>query len=93
VAAVVGKEMKLSEITEKEVRKAIAPLLRQGWRLLHEGHKARLQCPCNARCTTIPVGGSTRDEGNTAKRIKRESSRCPLPKDSPRRSLTGMDRD
>ncbi|MFF7457370.1 hypothetical protein [Kitasatospora sp. NPDC008115] len=89
----VGKELGLRDIQSKEIRDAIAPLIADGWRIFKEGHKARLRCPCDNRCTTLPIPGTPRDAGNAAKRIKREASRCPLPADSPQRNLTGMNRD
>lgn len=85
----VGKELSLSELP-KELREVIAPLIKKGWLLLKEGHKGRLVCPCG--CSAFDVPGTPRNAGNRAKRIKRESSRCPLPPDDPRRTLRGMDR-
>jgi len=75
---VVGKEVSVAGIA-KEMREVIEPLLRQGWTLRQGGHKARLHCPCENHCTTLPVPGTPRSPGNAAKRIGREAARCPLP--------------
>ena len=83
----VGKTLKTSEL-KKEVREAVEALIARGWTARKEGHKARLYCPCELGCTTIPVPGSPANAGNAAKRIVSAAGRCPLPEDSPQRSLT-----
>lgn len=90
----VGKPLDASSIQSKDVRKVVEELLKEGgWTLRKEGHGARLHCPCESACTTIPVPGTPRNEGNLARRIARTARRCPLPPDAPNRSLTGRPRE
>ncbi|MGW2541405.1 hypothetical protein ACWC5I_11145 [Kitasatospora sp. NPDC001574] len=67
-------------------------LVADGWTLRHESHWGKLYCPCENRCTTIPVAGTPQNPSREAKRIRAAAARCPKPADSPQRSLTGMDR-
>lgn len=89
----VGKPLTAASIQYKDVRKVVEKLLAEGWTLRKEGHGARLYCPCEGGCTTIPVAGTPRNEGNLAKRITKMAQRCPLPPDGPNRSLTGLSRE
>lgn len=82
----VGKKLKTSEL-KKEVREVVEALVARGWDARKEGHKARLYCPCDSGCTTIPVPGSPANAGNAARRIRAAAGRCPKPEDSPQRSL------
>lgn len=81
-----------SEHTDKDVRKALRRWVDQGWALRHEGHGFRLYCPCENKCTTIPVPSTPRNSGNAARRLTSAAQQCPKDADDPRRSLTGMDR-
>jgi hypothetical protein len=89
----VGKLLAASSIQYKDVRRAVEGLLKAGWTLRKEGHGARLYCPCDTACTTIPVAGTPKNEGNLVRRINRTAQRCPLPPDDPTRSLTGRPRE
>lgn len=89
----VGRELKPSYHTKKDVRKVLAKWIAKGWRLRDDGHGCKLYCPCENKCTTIPVGSTPRNPSQAAKRIDYMAARCPKPADSPQRSLTGIDRD
>lgn len=85
------RERKPSEHTKKDVRKALEALVVQGWKIYEDGHWGTHYCPCEARCTTIPVGGTPGNPTREAKRIRHAAGRCPKPEDSPQRSLAGRD--
>lgn len=86
----VGKELTAKDIKDKDIRKAVEPLLKKGWTLHKEGHGTRLYCPCSGGgCTTIPIGSTPRSPTTKARQITNAAGRCPKPKDSPQRSLTG----
>ncbi|CAL9294460.1 hypothetical protein SUDANB25_02344 [Streptomyces sp. SudanB25_2051] len=89
----VGSELNPSDHPKKEVRRALERWTGEGWTLRKEAHWGRLYCPCEARCTTIPISGSPQNEGAHARRINRMASRCPLPPDAVNRSLAGRPRD
>jgi hypothetical protein len=85
-----GAELDPSDHPDHEIRKLLKRLVQQRWTLRKEGHWGRLYCPCDdGGCTTIPVGGSPKNPGNTAKHIARLAKRCPLKPADPRRSLAG----
>lgn len=90
---VVGRELNPSDHTRKEVRRVLEKWVGRGWKIHKDGHWGKLYCPCEGRCTTIPVSGSPQNEGSHARRIDRLAARCPLPPDSAGRSLTGMPRE
>ncbi|GAB3471956.1 hypothetical protein GCM10027519_47630 [Kineococcus endophyticus] len=49
-----------------------------GWRIRKQGHKVRIYCPCgDADGRGAPVGGTVRDAGNVARRIRRLAEHCP----------------
>lgn len=89
----VGREMKPSDHTKKDVRKVLEKLVALGWKIYGDGHWGKLYCPCENGCTTIPVDCTPKSPTQHAKRLGYAAARCPKPVDSPQRSLTGMDRD
>lgn len=88
----VGREVLPSEHPKKEVRQVLEKWADQGWKIHKDGHLGKLYCPCEARCTTIPVSGTPQNASSHARRIDRLAARCPLPDDSPLRTLTGKPR-
>jgi hypothetical protein len=89
----VGRELKPSEHTKKDVRRVLEKWVARGWTLRKDGHWGKLYCPCKAKCTAIPISGSPENQGSHARRVDRLASRCPLPPEAPHRSLTGRPRD
>lgn len=89
----VGRELGPSDHSKKDIRKVLEQLVGAGWTLRAAAHWGTLYCPCENRCTTIPVYSTPRSATQDAKRIRYAAGRCPKPADSPQRSLTGMDRD
>lgn len=89
----VGPPLRAGDHSKKEIRTALEKLEAEGWRIHKDGHWGKVYCPCDSHCTTIPVSSTPRNAGNEAKRIARLAARCPLPEDSPQRSLTGKERD
>ena len=80
-----GRLLDPSAHPKKEVREVLARLAEDGWTIREAGHWGRLYCPCQPPCTVITVAGTPQNPGNAARRLTRESSRCPLPEDDPRR--------
>lgn len=89
----VGAPLRAGDHSKKEVRKVLEELTADGWTIHADGHWGKLYCPCGTRCTTIPVSSTPKNASGHARRITRLAARCPLPEESPQRSLTGMQRD
>ena len=89
----VGRELSPSDHPKKDIRKILEKLVDQGWTIRAAAHWGDLYCPCENRCTKVPVSSTPRNATQDAKRIRYAAGRCPKPADSPQRSLAGMDRD
>ena len=85
-ACVVGPLVSVGTLPCKEIREVVERLVKAGWELRAEGHKATSYCPCEGQCPTIPVPGTPRNAGSAARRIERRAKLCPLPPDDPRRT-------
>ncbi|PWG11246.1 hypothetical protein DF268_22950 [Streptomyces sp. V2] len=85
----VGPLVSVKTLSCKELREVADRLVKAGWELRAEGHKATLYCPCEGQCTTIPVPCTPGNPGNAARRIARRAKLCPLPAGDPRRSRRG----
>jgi hypothetical protein len=88
----VGRELNPSNHPKKDIRKVLEKLVAERWTIHADGHWGKLYCPCENRCTTIPVPSTPKNPSRDAKRIRYAAGRCPKPADSPQRSLTGRDR-
>ncbi|KOG65917.1 hypothetical protein ACH4GK_12400 [Streptomyces rimosus] len=88
----VGSEIRPCDHPKKDVRRVLEKWTARGWVLRKDGHWGRLYCPCEGRCTVIPVAGTPRSPTAHARVIDRLAARCPLPGEAPNRSLTGMPR-
>ena len=82
-----GRALRGSDHPKDPIRKVLTKLEAEGWTICAEGHWGRLYCPCEPRCTKIPIAGTPKDAERLARRIQRLASRCPLPEGDPRRSL------
>jgi len=59
-----------------DLAKAVLDVFEQGWRIVKEGKHYRAFCPCeNGADFTIP--GTPRSDGNAAKRVRANASKCP----------------
>lgn len=71
-----------------EVNSAIKSLVGDGWRLIEQGHRFYLLCPCGDLRGRVRVDGTPRNPGNHARRMLREATHCPdrhdLDGDAPR---------
>ncbi|MBT2395052.1 hypothetical protein [Streptomyces sp. ISL-100] len=84
----VGREVSPADHQDKEIREVLKRLVAAGWALRKEGHWGRLYCSCpGGGCLTIPVPGTAKNPGRTARNIARRAKLCPLPEDDPRRSF------
>jgi hypothetical protein len=67
----------------KEVREALEEILKSGsWRLIKGSHWGRLRCA--EGCCDIHVDGTPEVAAHHAAWLKRETRKCPKPKDHPR---------
>lgn len=86
----VGRELSPADHQDKEIREVLKRLVADGWTLRKEGHWGRLYCVCaEGRCLAIPVPGTARDPGRTARNLARRAKLCPLPEGDPRRAPGG----
>lgn len=59
----------------KDVEKVLRALKKLGWTIVYpSGHWGRIECPAGCQ---LAVGGTPRDCGNLAKRVRRYAQKCP----------------
>lgn len=87
-----GKAVDPSEHSNKDIRKELDYWVSMGWIFRKEGHGFRLYCPCEGKCTTIPVGGTVPRPERRVRGIRTAAQLCPKDPEDPRRSLTGLGR-
>ncbi|MFF3455858.1 hypothetical protein ACFYXH_16380 [Streptomyces sp. NPDC002730] len=85
----VGREVSPADHQHKEIREVLKRLVAVGWTLRKEGHWGRLYCTCAEGCLTIPVPGTAKNPGRTARNLARRAKLCPLPEGDPRRAPGG----
>jgi hypothetical protein len=80
---VTGREISPADHPDKGMRELLKELTKSGWELRKEGHWGRLYCDCG--CSVLQVAGTPRNVVREVRRIRRQTRRCPLPEDDPRR--------
>lgn len=86
----VGSKLSPADHQDKEIRIVLKRLIADGWTLHKEGHWGRLYCSCpEGGCLTIPVPGTAKNPGRTARNLARRAKLCPLPEGDPRRAHGG----
>lgn len=88
----VGKSLNPASHPKSEVREVLAKWVKNGFVLDEASHWGTLRCTCENRCTSIAINRTPQNPGSHARKIDRLASRCPLPPDSPNRSLSGRQR-
>lgn len=88
----VGKSLNPAAHPKAEVRDVLLKWVKAGFVIDEGAHWGTLRCTCESKCTSISISRTPQNAGSHARKIDRLASRCPLPPESPNRSLSGRPR-